>query len=77
MIFDAAMSLASTCRSEGERLDKSPPISVGANLAAICCSFTVSGTEASWARTSNPTLAHTMAIATARPNSRVIAILVA
>src|SRR5262245_12541591 len=50
MIFDASISFASTSRSVAEKLERSAPISVGANRAAMRWSVRVSGTEASWAR---------------------------
>ena len=40
MIFDASTSFASTCRSAGDSVERSAVMSVGANRAAIACSFT-------------------------------------
>src|SRR5262249_48771231 len=56
MIFDAWTSFASTCLSAAESVDRSAPMLVGANRAAIFCNFAVSDTlPPSWAATRTTT----------------------
>ena len=49
MIVEASTSRARTVRSAAESVDRSAPISVGANRAVICSRAAVSGTLVSWA----------------------------
>ena len=66
MIFDASTSFASTRRSAPDSFDRSAPISVGANRAAIRSSRAASGTSLVVTRAS---CARTAAMATAAASS--------
>ena len=67
MIFDASTSFASTRRSASESVERSAPISVGANRAAMRSSLAASGmpvvfTGTPCARTHAMATAHTSSI---------------